>query len=84
MNKRYAGAAMFPHPRKIFNAMRILFGIFLLVLGFAGVFYQAIIPPTIISVIPSEIYSVSRENAILISSFAFVILGYIILSMKNK
>jgi len=84
MGKKYFGAIVFPHPRKIFKAIRIIFGLIFLAYGLAGVLYPAILPQAITSLIPSVLYSVSRENIILISAFVSMILGFILLASKEN
>ncbi len=77
----------FPHPRKIFRAVRFFFALAFLAIGIAGmvfVFYSAIIPQEIVSLVPSELYSVSRINIILIASFFFFIIGLVLLLKNDK
>lgn len=76
-----------PHPRKVFMAARILVSLVFLAVGAIGmlqVFYAKIIPEKIISLLPPALYSVSRENIILISAFISIILGFILLSRKEN
>ncbi|MBU3957987.1 MAG: hypothetical protein KKB25_02845 [Nanoarchaeota archaeon] len=84
MSKKYTGNATFPHPRKIFRAARILFGMIFLAYGLAGVVYPAILPQAITSAIPSEIFSISRENIILISAFVSMLFGFVLLTNKEN
>ncbi|MFZ3077241.1 MAG: hypothetical protein WA139_02200 [Candidatus Aenigmatarchaeota archaeon] len=74
----------FPHPRKIFMAIRIMVAIVFLLFGFAGVLYPAIIPQELVSLIPSEMFSISRDNMILVFAFVSMILGFILLSRKEN
>jgi len=74
----------FPHPRKIFRAIRISIGLIFLAYGLVGVLYPAILPQPIIFMIPSEMISISRENIILISAFVSMILGFILLARKEN
>ncbi len=74
-----------PHPVKIFNAIRILVSLALIALGTTGVLhvlYAKIIPEKTISLLPPVIYSVSRENIILIASFVLLLAGLLIILKK--
>lgn len=84
MTGKYMGIIAIPHPRKIFKAVRILAAIIFLIFGFAGVFYPAILPQELVSLIPSEMFSVSRANMILVFAFISMILGFILLARKES
>lgn len=87
MAGKYMGIIALPHPRKIFRAARIAVSLVFLALGLIGmlhVFYAKIIPEKIISLLSPALYSVSRENIILVSAFILIILGLVLLSRKEN
>lgn len=83
MSKKYIGAIMLPHPRKVFRAIRIIAGMVLLAFGFSGVFYPVMIPVEILSIIPNEIFSVNHGILVLITAFVSMVLGFFLI-MKRE
>lgn len=89
MNKKNIGEAMFPHPKKIFGAVKILVFLALFLYGAVGVFYPPIIPAEITALVPSEISFfgaavLTRENIIMISALVSLILAFVLMRKSNN